>query len=255
MKLPSKLPVALIALAVAVISAGTCRAFDSDLVEKAIASTFGGPGEDWAYTETTVDGGVTRVSRFDPRRPEGKRWHVVSVEGRSPTETEREEDRKRREAARERPQSGSPIGNSEMIQPESFSTIEETAAHVIYRFKPVAEDEDRAKFFQYIDATLKIMRDGPYVARVDMRSPKPFKPGFGVKFEEYVTVLNFKPVTAGGPILPSALEIRLLGKAFLVRKIDVQIDISYGDYEFVGDSASPPESVQKKPSTISIPSE
>lgn len=77
--------------------------------------------------------------------------------------------------------------------------------------------------------------DGPYVASVDMRSSKPFNPSLGVKIEEFVTTLSFGPVAANGPILRSEVRFRLPGRAFLIKKINVQVNVSYADYEFVGD--------------------
>lgn len=244
MKLPHTIRIAPVIFgAAALLLANTSHAVDPDIVEKAWNATFGNPSaEDWAYTETTVANGREKIGRFDPRRPEGERWHLISIGGRPPTEKERKEDAEKRKADRERPNSGRPDGKSNgsdsMIQPESLSLVEETAAHIIYRFKPVANDEDGAKFFEYIDATLKIVKDGPYVASVDMRSVKPFKPGLGARIDTFVTALSFKPVAANGAILIHTAKFRMLGRVWVVKKIDEQVDVSYTDYEFVGDKAN-----------------
>jgi hypothetical protein len=245
MKLPYRIRIASVILSTAaLLLADTSHAVDSDIVEKAWETTFGSLSvEDWAYTQTTVTNGQEAISRFDPRLPEGEQWHLISIEGRTPTETERKDDAKRRKANNERPNSGLPggkgDGSSSMIQPGSLSLVEETTAHVIYRFKPVASDEGGAKFMAHIDATLKIIKDGPYVASVDMQSVEPFKPGLGAKIDKFVTSVNFRPVASTGAILIHTATFRMLGRIWMVKRIDEQADVSYTDYEFVGEKSGP----------------
>ena len=241
MRLPHIVLVASAILGAVVLSASASQTVDVDLVEEALRATFDHRGESWAFTETVVENGQTKVSRFDPRLPEDERWHLISIDGQAPTETERKSAAQKRKAERGTPNPNSPFPNptgDSKIEPESLSLVEETPAYVIYRFIPPTNDEDDAKSSQYIDITLRIIKDGPYVASVDMRSPKPFKPGFGVKIEEFVTTLSFEPVSANGLILPSTVGFRLLGRAFLVKKINVRTEVSYGDFELVGDGAS-----------------
>jgi hypothetical protein len=241
MKLPHTILVASAILCAAVLSAHASQAVDVDLVEKALRATFDPSDESWAFTETAIENGQMRVSRFDPRLPEDEQWHLISVDGQAPTEKERKSAAQKRKAEREAANPDSPFPNwtgDSSIDPESLSLVEDTPAYVIYRFIPQTKDEDDAKSSQYIHITLRIIKDGPYVASVDMRSPKPFKPGVGVKIEEFVTTLSFQPVSANGTILPSAVGFRLLGRAFFVKKINVQTNVSYRDYELVGDGAS-----------------
>ncbi len=237
MKLPRTIRVASAILCAAVLSAHASQAVDVDLVAEALRATFADRDESWAFTETVTENGQTRMSRFDPRLPEDEQWRLISVDGRPPTEKESKSAAQKRKAERGTPNPDSPFPDwtgDGKIEPESLSLVEETPAYLIYRFMPPAKDEDDAKSSQYIAITLRIVKDGPYVASVDMRSPKPFKPGVGVKIEEFVTTLSFEPVSANGTILPSTVGFRLLGRAFLVKKINVHTDVSYGEYELVG---------------------
>jgi outer membrane lipoprotein-sorting protein len=42
----------------------------------------------WAYTETRVDNEHVWVGRFDPRKPDGQRWNLLSVDDRAPSDDE-----------------------------------------------------------------------------------------------------------------------------------------------------------------------
>lgn len=200
-----------------------------DLVRQAIEKTSGEPPEGWGYTETAVRNGRRIVHTFDPRRPEGERWHLVSVDGRPPTEEER------RDNAEERSSGGDPGEDDEdpieeMIKPGSLRLVEDSADRALYRFEPVSEDEDDAKIYENLDATLAIVKNGPYVESVDMRSRGPFKPAFAVKISEFVLTRTFEPVEPGGPAFPRSATVKLSGRALIFKKITENVEITYSDY-------------------------
>lgn len=237
---PSVLVVLVILGSAAVLLASAAPAGDLGLVQQALEATDGSSIQGWAYTETIVENGRETVRRFDPRRPEDERWSLVSVDARPPTERERREEAERRSSDRGSSNTGS-TGDAEegeisaMIKPGSLSLMEETPTYALYRFEPVSDDDDDAKFQRNLDFTLKIVKDVPYVASIDMRSRGPFKPVFWMKVKEFVTTSTFEPVAAGGPVLPRTVTFRIVGRALLVKKIRATVEVSYGDYEYVGE--------------------
>jgi len=246
---PSVLVVLVILGSAAVLLASAAPAGDLGLVQQALEATDGSSIQGWAYTETIVGNDRETVRRFDPRRPEGERWSLVSVDGRPPIESERREEAERRSSDRglsnavellQALVTGS-TGDAEggeisaMIKPGSLSLIEETTTYALYRFEPASDDDDDAKFQRNFDRTLKIVKDGPYVAFVEMRSRGPFKPVFWMKIKEYVTTSTFEPVAAGGPVLPRTVTLRIVMRALLVKEIRATVEVSYGDYEYVGE--------------------
>ena len=222
----------------AALLAGAGPPADADLVQRALEATDGGSVRGWAYTETAVENGRETVTTFDPRRPDAERWHLVSVDGRPPTDAEREKEAQRR-SADEDPDTGTGSEDDDeiggMIKPGSLSLVEDTGTHAVYRFEPVSDDEDDAKIYENLEANLKIVKDGPYVESVDMRSRGPFKPGFGVKISEFVMAMTFEPAAAGGPLLPRTVTVRLNGRALLFKKIKEKVKVTYSGYEYVGE--------------------
>ena len=191
--------------------------------------------QEWAYTETSMESETHTVGRYDPRQTKGERWQLLSVDGRTPSVEEIADYAEEKED-----DNGSSSANdgdhdvSDVAEPGSLRLIEETSDYWLYSFTPV-DDDDAEKFMKHIDATMKIVKNGPYIEYIDMHSNKPFKPQFGVKVKEFVTRLMFGPAADGGPIVPLSVDVRIKARAFLAIGIDESMSISFSDYEYVGD--------------------
>jgi hypothetical protein len=202
---------------------------------EAIAALDDNNRRNWAYTETSFDEDGEFVGRFNPSQPAGENWTLIFVDGRTPT---REESL---EYTADKGDDGLPgshndgrDGVNDIVEPGSLTLLEETADYWLFSFIPV-EDEDDEGFFEHIDATLKIIKDGPYLEYIDMRSARPFKLQFGIKIKKFLTRLQFGPAAIGGPIAPQSINIDISIRAFLVKSIDETVMINYSDYEYVGD--------------------
>lgn len=201
------------------------------LVEQALQTMDAVEIDDWFFTMTTVADGITSVQRHDPTKPEGQRWSLVSVDGKEPTEEQREEAARNQSSGKESDAEQDEENEVRaMVDTESVTLIEETATHAVYRFRPVAEDEDDAKLFEHVDATLRVSKASPYVESLEMRSREPFSPGFGVKVKEFAMAMTFVPVGPDAVVLPETVRIRMAARAFLVKKIDETVLVTYGDY-------------------------
>ena len=184
--------------------------------------------QSWSYTETSVESDITLVGRYDPRRPSGERWMLLSVDGREPTAAEIEEY-----ADDKADDNGDDDNNgvNTMVDSGSLELLEETDDHFLFSFAPSDDDED---FLEHLDATVKIIKDGPYIEYIDMHNPEPFRPRMGVKVSNIVTRLGFGPAAEGGPIVPRFIDVRIKLRAFFIINVDEEISIFYSDYEFVG---------------------
>jgi len=191
--------------------------------------------QEWAYTETTIEDEENVVGRYDPRRAEGERWQLLSFNDRQPTAQEVADYAEEKEYDND--SSSSDNGDhdvSDMAEPDSLRLIEETVDYWLYGFTPIEDDEEE-EFMKHVDATMKIIKDGPYIEYIDMHSDKPFKPQFGVKIKEFVTRLRFGLAANDGPVVPLSVDVRIKARAFLAISIDETISVSFSDYEYVGD--------------------
>lgn len=219
-------------LSVLILSTGLLVAADVDLVETALAAMDEASQDRWAYTQTMIENGTEVVIRYDPSRPEDQRFSVVSVDDRSPTEAEEEKylERANNDSS---DHDESDEGNEirAMIEPESLTPIEETETHMLYSFQPVAVDEDDRKLYEHLEATLRLAKSPPHVESIEMRSPKPFSLGFGIKIKQFELILTFAPVD--GDVLPRTVSTRIVGRAMLFKKVEEAIRVTYSDYRRV----------------------
>jgi len=227
---PNTLRACVAVLAILHFSGAAQAAVDHDAIfEEAVQAINNDYRQSWAFTETSVETDAVLVGRYDPRLPSGERWTLLSVDGREPTTDEIEDylDDKDDDDGEEN------TDNVDiMVEDGSLVLLEETDEHYLYSFTPSGNDED---FMEHVDATIKIIKDGPYIEYIDLQASKPFRPQFGVKVSEFTTRLSFGPAAEGGPIVPRLVDIRIKLRAFIFVNVDEKMFTSYSEYEFVGD--------------------
>jgi len=204
------------------------------IVEQAFANISNDYHQEWAFTESVIEDGVTFVGRYDPRLPENARWSLLTVDGREPTAEESDEFQDDRQDEFHDDDDDNEI---DIVDVDTLKLVEETDEYWLFRFIPDMdddEDDEAQKFMQQVDGTVKIIRDGNYLEYIDMRNKKPIRPVFGVKFSRFLTRLTFGPAGGEGPIVPLSIDVEVRGRAMLVIKIDERESVHYDDYEYVG---------------------
>ena len=207
------------------------------LLLDAIAALEASDWKHWAYTETDVGSDGVHVGRFDPSRPEGQQWSLLSVNNRMPTPDETEEylDDKAGDSGWGGNDDGEPDTIVGMVEPDGLELIEETGDHYLFRFVPDEEDLDEG-FAEYLDATLRISKaGGPWLEYVDIHSNGSFSPQFGVRVRDFTMRMTFARLMTSGPVVPRSVEVKISIRAFMVINVDEYIVTSYTDYERVGD--------------------
>ena len=206
----------------------------NEIVDRAIANISHDFHQQWAFTESTLEDGVTHVGRYDPGLPEAERWTLISVDDREPTDDEIAEYRD--DKSDEFGGDGRD-GEIDIVDRNTLELVEETDEYLLFSFTPIEEDgddEEAQEFMRHVEGTIKIMRDGHYPAYIDLRNRKPVRPAFGVKISNFLTRLEFGPADEGGPIVPQSIDIRIKARALLVISIDETDTTIFSDYSYVG---------------------
>lgn len=208
-------------------AAGAAQAQDyAALFEEAAARIDWDLEAGWAFTETRLSDDTLWVARFDPRRATGKKWELLSVDGRSPTEDER------REFADDKKDSDTSDNDQrlDIVGIETLELIAEDDESWLLRFVP---DEDEVEFIENVDATVRIMKDGRYLQSVDMRNNADIRPGWGTKIGTFLMHFEFGPAVVDGPIVPRHMKIQVGGSVLLFIGISETEVIEYRDFEAV----------------------
>ncbi len=186
--------------------------------------------ESWAYTETQVTSEAVLVGRYDPRREEGDRWQLLTVDGREPTQEEREDYDRDKDHDHSR---GGDERIDSMVAPETLRLVEDAADYWILGFD--ADDED---IMDSVDATMRIDKATGHLEYIEIRNHETIRPGFTVKLTKLLTRLSFGPAVEEGPIVPLSVQVEVEGRAFLVASFDEQEIVRNSDFEHVGDELS-----------------
>lgn len=200
-----------------------------DLFKEALQSVDFEFARDWAYTETSIDSEHVWVGRYDPRLPRGKRWELISVDNRAPTDDDIEEYLDDRDDDFADDDANEVVT---MVEPDSVKLKEETDQYWLLSFNL---DEDEKAVTENVDATIRINKPGRYLEYVDVHSRDVIKPAFGVKLTRLVTRLTFGPAVDAGPIVPLSTQVEVSGRAFLFISFDEQELSRNSDFEYAGD--------------------
>lgn len=194
------------------------------LFEEAAAAIVWNLEDQWAFTESQLSDDTLWVSRFDPRRAEGERWTLLSVDGRAPT------DRELREFAddKEDYETSGTSQRLDLVGVETLELIAEDDESWLLSFVP---EEDEIEFIDNVDASVHIMKEGPYLRVVDLRNSADIKPGYGVKIGTFLVRMEFGPAVADGPIVPKRMRVKVGGRMLLFIGFEETEVIEFSDFE------------------------
>jgi hypothetical protein len=211
-----------------------------ELIDRAFQAVEDDLSARWSYTRTEEDQDGVYVGRYDPRQPESERWTLITVDGREPSAEETEDylAERNREPAGDNDDDEKELNS--MVEKGSAVLLEETDSFWLFGFKPRGDTEDDRAFMESVDGTLKIVKDGHYVAEIALQNSSPIKPAKGVKIKAFFTRLAFAPIEDGGPALPRSVQASIQGKAFFVMNIDESETVTFSEFEQVLDPAPQP---------------
>ena len=198
--------------------------------------------EDWAFTVTSSGNDGDRVGRFDPTQPEGERWTLLMIDGRAPT------DKESAEYAENDHHFGD--GNSDdddsddnaidMVEPETLQLVEETDDYWLLSFVPTDDDDDDddvgRKVLESMQGTVKIIKDGEYLAYIDIHNERPIRPQFGVKMKKFLMHMSFGPIAGDGPVVMRSMDFAINLNAFVVVRVNEAESLAFSNFEYAGEA-------------------
>ena len=112
--------------------------------------------------------------------------------------------------------------------------ISETGDRATYDFRMKPEDEDEKEFAAKIRGTLVVSKARPFVETMELASTGEISPMMSVKIKEFYTKMSFRHDVEHDAALPLAVQSRIRGRALLVKSLDADVMVTFGDYRFVG---------------------
>lgn len=180
----------------------------------------------WSYTQTTTAEGRSLVERYDSTKPEFSRWTLVTENGKAPTPETAQ--RYREKFTRLTQNSGAPRLNQQIDLP-SLRVLADNNERATYQARLKTTDAgDRTGSF--LRALIVWHKSAAMIESFTIENTEPFSPAFAVKIQEMRTILTYSAPTADHPSLLTRISTRLRGRAFWVKSIDADMEVTYADY-------------------------
>ena len=201
--------------------------------------------DDWAFTATSSGKEGDRVGRYDPRLPEDERWTLVSIDGRVPTDEEVVEYADSRGDHHFGDDDDDDNDNDDaidMVEPGTLKLVEETDDYWLLSFVPTDDDDDDdddevgRKVLESMNGTVKIIKNGEYLAYIDIRNEKPIRPKFGVKMSKFLMRLAFGPAADDGPVVMKSMDFAIKLSAFVLVRVNEAESMAFSEFEYAGDT-------------------
>ncbi len=141
------------------------------IVEQALANISNDYRQEWAFTESVIEDGVTIVGRYDPSQPSDARWHLISIDGQQPTEEEIADFADDRE---DRFHDHDDDNDIDIVNFDTLELVEETNDFWVFRFEPEMDDDEddtAVKFMRQVEGRLQINRHGNFLEYIDIFTP------------------------------------------------------------------------------------
>lgn len=207
-----------------------CAADYETIVKRAFESNERTSEKDWAFTETHTAEGVTLVSRFDPRRPVGEQWTLISIDGITPTTEENEEYGEEKRESVDSEAEGEGFGSG-FVAPGSLALMAETDTTYRFGFLPnIEDDSEDVEMMRHVSGVLSINKNAHFVESIDLKSTKSFKPERGIKIQTFELSMKFGPTSVDGPIVLLLVDVRVQGRAYLMFKFDEVEETVYSNF-------------------------
>ena len=192
---------------------------------------------DWAFTVTSSGSDGDRVGRFDPRRPQDERWTLLMIDGRPPTDKESAEYAKNNHHFGDGDGDGDNGDDSaiDMVEPGTLRLVEETDDYWLLSFVPTDDDDDDdfgRKVLESMQGTVKIIKDGEYLAYIDIHNEKPIRPKLGVKMKKFLMHMSFGPIADNGPVVMRSMDFAIKLSAFVLVRVNEAESLAFSDFEY-----------------------
>ena len=199
--------------------------------------------EDWAFTVTSSGKDSHRVGRFDPRQPEDERWTLLTIDGRAPTDEESaeyaEDSRDQHFGNGDSHDDDGDDNAIDMVEPGTLQLVEETDDYWLLSFVPTDDDNEDdvgRKVLKNMQGTVKIIKDGEYLAYIDIHNEKPMRPKVGVKMKKFLMHMSFGPIADDGPVVMRSMDFAIKLSAFVLVRVSEAESVAFSDFEYAGES-------------------
>ena len=120
-----------------------------------------------------------------------------------------------------------------MIRPGSLVLVESSDGEQRYTFALKSPDGKRQRLFERMRGELVVVEDerGPWIKMARAWNVDTVSPVFGVRLNQAEAEFHF--ASLDGKVLPASAEARLVGRAFLIKEVDWQAEVTISELQAI----------------------
>lgn len=211
------------------------------------------PGQRWAFTRTVTNGGASFTAAFDPSRPDGAMWRLITPA--SQDELPRMLRRLYRDLSDEDDTDfdvvlgADPEKADEEVRAQigaPFQLLSENDAQAVFAFAPQgaligeSSEEEPPGFMRHLAGELIVDKAAPIISELRAFATRSFKPLAIARINEMEIVTRYAEVEPGGPVAIVSLDARVVGSALFVG-VDQTVLMENSGFARVGGSSRGPQ--------------
>lgn len=195
----------------------------------------------WRYQEhISAPQGTERLA-YDPSRPAGSRWRLVSVNGKPPAAAQRRRFAKQTAAGR---RAGGPVlAVGGWLGQSRYRLVAHDHGRLVYLVepRPGAGDSKTARgLLKHLSGRLVVASADHRPLELTLSNFESFSPRFGVTVHGVSFRAHFERIARGGPVVVTRAVSRVSGKMFWVKGFSDETEIELSHFVPVPASASAP---------------
>jgi hypothetical protein len=196
------------------------------LVKEALAAMEKSKVNRWTYTMTSVVDGKTTVEKHDPAAPRGRRWELVSKDGKTPTDAERRDYAKKRK----RESGMSQLNLKELVDLSSVRIEKEDEDQMTCTVRLKTDSQEIRTIAEKMKGQLVVRKTSPAIEAFEfINTERIGKRGvFSISELKVGMTYIFDPTV--GELLPASFSMRLRGRALLVKSLNSDSEVTFSDF-------------------------
>lgn len=199
----------------------------------------------WRYKQTITGTQQSEKLAYDAAQPEGRRWTVLSVNGKKPSPEKARELAGQAKQAHGKGQSASlGMGVDSWLNASHYRLVDSSGDRLVYQIVPRPgghADAATTSMLKHLSGQFVVAKQDHRPLSLTLDNFESFSPRFGVEIESFQLKIHFTRLSAGDrPVVAQEVDTETKGKVFWIKSFDAETKVVLSDFAPVGSTAAVP---------------
>ncbi|HYW75556.1 MAG TPA: hypothetical protein VFA48_02885 [Gammaproteobacteria bacterium] len=199
----------------------------------------------WRYKQTITGTQQSEKLAYDASQPEGRRWTVLSVDGKKPSPEKARELAGQAKQAHGKGRGGSlALGADSWLMTSHYRLVDSSGDRLVYQIEPrpgAHSDAATASMLKHLSGQFVVAKSDHRPVSLTLDNFETFSPRFGVEIKSFQLKILFRRLAAGSqPVVAQKVSTEAKGKVFWIKGFDARTRVVLSDFAPVSSAAKPP---------------